>query len=163
MAACAKETYRSAMRIRNDSAVDHRDLRRGSAFQKDVIRGAVVPGRSGGEHLEHSRGNARASAIVADLERSDSEVTLDIKDDGGPFDPRLVATPQTPQTVETASVGGRGIHLIRQFSSRMEYFRTGGRNLRHRIARKVATHLDRRAAGHGLRKECPFPSNSILF
>jgi anti-sigma regulatory factor (Ser/Thr protein kinase) len=78
--------------------------------------------------LEHGKGSARASAIAADLERSDSEVVLDIEDDGGPFDPSRVAPPQTPRTVETATVGGRGIHLIRQFSSRMEYFRTGGRN-----------------------------------
>jgi anti-sigma regulatory factor (Ser/Thr protein kinase) len=71
---------------------------------------------------------ARASAIDADLKRSDSEVILDIEDDGGEFDPSLVALPRTPETVECASVGGRGIHLIRQFSSRMEYVRAGGRN-----------------------------------
>jgi hypothetical protein len=30
--------------------------------------------------------------------------------------------------VEAASVGGRGIHLIRQFSSRMDYARAGSFN-----------------------------------
>jgi anti-sigma regulatory factor (Ser/Thr protein kinase) len=78
--------------------------------------------------LEHGKGSDHASAIATDLERSDSEVVLNIEDDGGPFDPSRMAPPQTPQTVETATVGGRGIHLIRQFSSRMEYFRVGGRN-----------------------------------
>jgi anti-sigma regulatory factor (Ser/Thr protein kinase) len=78
---------------------------------------------------------ARASRLAVlfvllptDLKRSDSEVVLNIEDDGGPFDPSPVAPPQTPQTVENAPVGGRGIHLIRQFSSRLEYFRVGGRN-----------------------------------
>ena len=65
---------------------------------------------------------------AADLARSDLEVVLDIEDDGGPFDPNQVAPPQVPDAVESASVGGRGIHLIRQFSSRMEYARTGGCN-----------------------------------
>jgi anti-sigma regulatory factor (Ser/Thr protein kinase) len=135
MTACAKETFRSAMRIRNDSSeldkltrwiietCDAARLSEKTAFAVQLCLDEAVA-----NILEHSKGSARASAINADLERSDSEVVLDIEDDGGPFDPSLVAPPQLPQTVESASVGGRGIHLIRQFSSRMEYARSGGRN-----------------------------------
>jgi serine/threonine-protein kinase RsbW len=78
--------------------------------------------------LEHSNGSARASEIAADLARSDSEVVLDIEDDGAPFDPIQVPPPPQPLAVETVLGGGRGIYLIRHFSSRMEYFRIDGWN-----------------------------------
>jgi anti-sigma regulatory factor (Ser/Thr protein kinase) len=135
MTACARESYRSTMRIRNDSgeldkltrwiieACDAARLSKETAFAVQLCLDEAVA-----NILEHGQGSARASAIAADLERSESEVVLDIADDGGPFDPSLVAAPQTPQTLEAASLGGRGIHLIRQFSSRMEYVRAGGHN-----------------------------------
>jgi serine/threonine-protein kinase RsbW len=135
MTACARESYRSTMRIRNDSgeldkltrwiieACDAARLSKETAFAVQLCLDEAVA-----NILEHGKGSARASAIAADLARSDSEVVLDIEDDGGPFDPNQVAPPQVPDAVESASVGGRGIHLIRQFSSRMEYARTGGCN-----------------------------------
>jgi anti-sigma regulatory factor (Ser/Thr protein kinase) len=135
MTACAKEAFRSAMRIRNDSAeldkltqwiieaCDAARLSKKTAFAVQLCLDEAVA-----NILEHGKGGARASAIAADLECSDSQVVLDIADDGGPFDPSQVAPPQVPQAVETASVGGRGIHLIREFSSRMEYARSGGCN-----------------------------------
>jgi anti-sigma regulatory factor (Ser/Thr protein kinase) len=135
MTTCAKETFRSAMRIRNDSSeldkltrwiietCDAARLSKKTAFAVQLCLDEAVA-----NILEHGKGSARASAIAADLARSDSEVVLDIEDDGGPFDPNQVAPPQVPDAVESASVGGRGIHLIRQFSSRMEYARTGGCN-----------------------------------
>jgi anti-sigma regulatory factor (Ser/Thr protein kinase) len=135
MTICAKEAYRSAMRIRNDSsdldkltrwiieACEAARLSKKTSFAVQLCLDEAVA-----NILEHGKGSARASAIAADLERSDSRVVLDIEDDGGAFDPSQVAPPQPAQAVETASVGGRGIHLIRQFSSRMEYARAGGRN-----------------------------------
>ena len=73
-------------------------------------------------------GGARASAISASLERGDAGVWLDIEDDGDAFDPTAVA-PRTPaRTLELLPVGGLGIHFMRQYSSRMEYSRSGGRN-----------------------------------
>jgi anti-sigma regulatory factor (Ser/Thr protein kinase) len=135
MTTCAKETFRSAMRIRNDSSeldkltqwiietCDAARLSKKTAFAVQLCLDEAVA-----NILEHGKGSARASAIAADLERSDSQVVLHIEDDGGPFDPNLVAPLQVPEAVETASVGGRGIHLIRQFSSRMEYARSEGCN-----------------------------------
>jgi anti-sigma regulatory factor (Ser/Thr protein kinase) len=135
MTTCAKETFRSAMHIRNDSSeldkltrwiietCDAARLSKKTAFAVQLCLDEAVA-----NILEHGKGSAQASAIAADLARSDSEVVLDIEDDGGPFDPNQVAPPQVPDAVESASVGGRGIHLIRQYSARMEYARTGGRN-----------------------------------
>jgi anti-sigma regulatory factor (Ser/Thr protein kinase) len=135
MTACARESYRSAMRIRNDSgeldkltrwiieACEAARLSKKTSFAVQLCLDEAVA-----NILEHGKGSAGASAIAADLECSDSKVVLEIEDDGNPFDPSVVAAPQTPQTLEAASPGGCGIHLIRQFSSRMEYARAGGHN-----------------------------------
>ena len=81
------------------------------------------------QHREQQgEGGARASAISASLERGDAGVWLDIEDDGEAFDPTVVAPPAPAPTLELLPVGGLGIHLMRQYSSCMEYSRSGGRN-----------------------------------
>jgi anti-sigma regulatory factor (Ser/Thr protein kinase) len=77
--------------------------------------------------MQHGR-DARVSEIAADLERTDAGVVLDIQDDGGPFDPTAFASPPPPATLDAASVGGLGIHLMRRFARRMDYRRHDGRN-----------------------------------
>jgi anti-sigma regulatory factor (Ser/Thr protein kinase) len=135
MTACTEETYRSAVRIRNESgeldkltrwivaSCDAARLSGKTAFAVQLCLEEVVA-----NILEHGKGPARASTIGVALERSDSEVALEIEDDGGPFDPNQVASSLPAQTLEASSVGGRGIHLIRQFSSRMDYLRAGRLN-----------------------------------
>jgi anti-sigma regulatory factor (Ser/Thr protein kinase) len=81
------------------------------------------------QHAEQQgEGGARASAISASLERGDAGVWLGIEDDGEAFDPTAVAPRTSARTLELLPVGGLGIHLMRQYSSRMEYSRSGGRN-----------------------------------
>jgi serine/threonine-protein kinase RsbW len=77
---------------------------------------------------QHAAGTARASTISASLERGDAGVWLDIEDDGEAFDPSAAAPRAPAPTLELLPVGGLGIHLMRQYSSRMEYSRSGGRN-----------------------------------
>jgi serine/threonine-protein kinase RsbW len=81
------------------------------------------------QHVSQSRAvGPPAAAIAASFERSHSGVVLDIEDDGPAFDPTGVAPPAPAQTLELMPIGGLGIHFIRQYSSRMEYSRGGGRN-----------------------------------
>jgi serine/threonine-protein kinase RsbW len=61
------------------------------------------------------------------LERQGRSAILTIRDRGAPFDPRT-APPGRPQTPDDATVGGQGIHLMRQFSQAMDYVRDGERN-----------------------------------
>jgi anti-sigma regulatory factor (Ser/Thr protein kinase) len=56
------------------------------------------------------------------------EVRVEIVDDGRPFDPLTVPSPQVPSDVANAAIGGRGIHLMRSFSDRLHYERVDGRN-----------------------------------
>jgi anti-sigma regulatory factor (Ser/Thr protein kinase) len=135
MTACAKATYRSALRIRADSG----ELDKLTRWIVESCDAARLPSKTAfavqlcleeavANILEHGQGSGRASTIATNFERSDSETVLQIEDDGGPFDPNQVAPPAQEQYVEAASVGGRGIHLIRQFSARMDYARAGDHN-----------------------------------
>jgi serine/threonine-protein kinase RsbW len=49
--------------------------------------------------------------------------TLTIEDQGVPFDPRDLAEPAQPKTVEDAQIGGLGIHLMRRYAESMDYQR----------------------------------------
>jgi anti-sigma regulatory factor (Ser/Thr protein kinase) len=127
--------HRSAIRIRNDygeldrltrwiiETCDAAQLSNSTAFRVQLCLEEAVA-----NILEHGQGGGRASAITADLNSSDPDVILNIEDDGAAFDPRQVATPLPSHNLENASMGGRGIHLIRQFSSSMEYVRANSHN-----------------------------------
>jgi len=55
-------------------------------------------------------------------------VTLTISDLGRPFDVAAAADPGREGDIQTATVGGRGIRLIRAFSDKTAYARVGPRN-----------------------------------
>lgn len=54
--------------------------------------------------------------------------TLTIEDKGVPFDPRELAAPTLPRTVDEAKIGGLGIHLMRRYAEKMDYQRHGDAN-----------------------------------
>lgn len=56
-------------------------------------------------------------------------VTLELRDDGRPFDPRSLPAPQRPASIELAEPGGLGVHLMRRFARSLEYRREDGRNV----------------------------------
>ena len=126
--------HRSAIRIRND----YGELDRLTRWIIETCEAARLSNKTAfcvqlcleeavANILEHGQGSGRASEISAHLRSTDSEVILDIEDDGEPFDPSQAAPPLPSHSMETASVGGRGIHLIRQFSC-MEYVRANTHN-----------------------------------
>jgi sigma-B regulation protein RsbU (phosphoserine phosphatase) len=95
-----------------------------------------------------------------DLERHDIRIALrngadaveiEVTDDGIAFDPvtRLDVAPA--DDLEHADVGGRGIHLIKRFSTDQRYDRVAGRNrLRVRVAKPPARNDLDLIAGHAL-------------
>jgi anti-sigma regulatory factor (Ser/Thr protein kinase) len=71
-------------------------------------------------------GNSRDVHLT--LERVDDTIIVTIKDYGVAFDPFEVAAPDAPATISEAPIGGRGIHLMRQFSRHIAYERRDGVN-----------------------------------
>jgi anti-sigma regulatory factor (Ser/Thr protein kinase) len=53
----------------------------------------------------------------------DDFITIVVEDDAPPFNPLLVREPPAPASLADVSVGGQGIHLIKQFADGVEYER----------------------------------------
>jgi len=49
--------------------------------------------------------------------------TLTVEDEAPPFNPLVAEDPPIPSSLEDISVGGQGIHLMRQFADAIEYKR----------------------------------------
>ncbi len=62
------------------------------------------------------------------LLRAGSELALTMEDGGKPFDPTSAPVPDTTLALSERPVGGLGLFLLRQMSSRMEYWRIAGSN-----------------------------------
>ena len=62
------------------------------------------------------------------LDQGHGKAGVRVSDAGMAFDPRSVPTGSLPKTLEEASLGGRGLVLIRRCSDWLDYRHEGGRN-----------------------------------
>lgn len=79
--------------------------------------------------LSHGRLGSDASSVTVEMELDQERVTVIVTDDGPPFDPFGRDAPDTTLSVEERSVGGLGIHLVRQLMDNVSYQRREGRNV----------------------------------
>lgn len=100
-------------------------------------------------------GDASSLDLLLDAHWTDADFTLTVTDDGLAFDPlRAQDRPLSP-SLEQASHGGHGVHLVRSFVDDASYSRKDGRNmLRFRIRRTghrafVSRGADRRVTNTG--------------
>lgn len=61
--------------------------------------------------------------------RLEDELKVEVEDDARSFNPLEVPAPEIDQPLEQRTVGGLGIHLVRQFMDNLEYRQRNGRNL----------------------------------
>ena len=67
--------------------------------------------------------------IEISLASDDEKVTVEISDDGRPFNPLLdQKTPDISAPLDDRPVGGLGIHLVRSMMDEMRYSREDGKN-----------------------------------
>jgi anti-sigma regulatory factor (Ser/Thr protein kinase) len=66
--------------------------------------------------------------VDIDLQVDPAEIHVVIIDDGKPFDPTEEGAILLPETLDEAQVGGLGLLMIRNTTSRMAYERLDGRN-----------------------------------
>ncbi len=72
-------------------------------------------------------------SMVADAE----SVTVEISDDGPPFDPLTeAAQPNVDAPLEDRPIGGLGIHLVRELMDELHYRREDGKNRLAMVKRK---------------------------
>ncbi|MDX2032068.1 MAG: ATP-binding protein [Blastocatellia bacterium] len=60
---------------------------------------------------------------------ADDVITLEMEDDGRAFDPFDAPPPDLTASIEDRSIGGLGVHLIRNLMTHTEYQRRDGRNV----------------------------------
>jgi anti-sigma regulatory factor (Ser/Thr protein kinase) len=70
----------------------------------------------------------RRHEIVVDAVSKDGELTIEVKDDGRPFNPLLIPPPDLERSLEETQIGGLGLHLVHELSSSLEYERREERN-----------------------------------
>lgn len=78
-----------------------------------------------------------AKEIYIRLSTADGEVSAEVEDDGGAFDPLKLPTPDIGAPLHDRSPGGLGIHLVRSLMDYVDYRRVGCRN-RFTMSKKVA-------------------------
>lgn len=79
--------------------------------------------------IDYGYPDARPGWIEIACHLRETAVDIELGDDGQPFDPTAQAPAELPKTLEQATPGGLGIHLMRSYASRMTYRRADGRNL----------------------------------
>lgn len=62
------------------------------------------------------------------MERDGDSVTVEIVDDGPPFDPFSIAAPDLDSPLMEREIGGLGVEMMRKMTDRQSYRRDGDRN-----------------------------------
>jgi anti-sigma regulatory factor (Ser/Thr protein kinase) len=78
--------------------------------------------------VDHSYGE-NPGVIRLELALGLEAAILTIIDDGPPFNPLSVPAPNTPASIEDASIGGYGIHMVRATADDCRYERRNGQNV----------------------------------
>jgi anti-sigma regulatory factor (Ser/Thr protein kinase) len=79
--------------------------------------------------LAHGFGEWKVGAVTIEVELGTDRLTVTLSDDGQPFNPLDVASPDTASSLEDRPVGGLGIHLVRQLMDEIRYRRQSDRNV----------------------------------
>ena len=67
--------------------------------------------------------------IKIDLQKNEKTLFIKIEDAGVPFNPLLTSEPTFDKPLSERQIGGLGIHLIRKMMDKVEYSRTGQKNM----------------------------------
>ncbi len=78
--------------------------------------------------ITHGYPDDRVHHISIRLNLGEGTVTAEIVDDGRPFNPLEAPRPDLSASLRDRSVGGLGIHFVRELMDGVEYSRVQGRN-----------------------------------
>lgn len=85
---------------------------------EEIVINVINYGHDGGQH-----------AVDISLVTDDDALTIDILDDGRPFDPLHDAPqPDVDAELEDRKIGGLGIHIVRKLMDDVRYSRENGKN-----------------------------------
>lgn len=81
--------------------------------------------------IKYGYDDSKVHEIEVVIRWGDMKITVELSDDGHPFDPMRHHCPgsNSAEPLEQRPIGGLGIHLARQMSEEMTYRRENGRNI----------------------------------
>ena len=79
--------------------------------------------------ISYAYDDAREHIIVIRLSLDQEKWTVEVEDDGRPFNPLNAPEPDTKQLLGERPIGGLGIHLVRKLIDELEYRRQNDRNI----------------------------------
>ena len=82
-------------------------------------------------------GADRSPELEITLVSEDDSLTIEVSDDGRPFNPlEDAAVPDVDALLDERSVGGLGVHLVRTMMDDLSYQRAEGRNLLKMVTKR---------------------------
>ena len=79
--------------------------------------------------ISYAYDDAKEHIIVIRLSLDQEKWTVEVEDDGRPFNPLNAPEPDTKQLLGERPIGGLGIHLVRKLIDELEYRRLNDRNI----------------------------------
>lgn len=92
-------------------------------FQIDLVLDELVS-----NVIRHGLKDDKEHIIEVNLCRDGHDLTLEVEDDGVPFNPLDNPVPDINKPIEERRIGGLGIHLVRQVMDSLAYERRKGKN-----------------------------------
>ncbi len=78
--------------------------------------------------IGHGYPDGRAGTVSIHFWREPEQIIVRIDDDGTAFDPTSYVLPDLPISLAEATIGGRGIRLVRHFADEIHYLREAAMN-----------------------------------
>ena len=114
-----------ALMDRFDEWSSSRDLPREAEFAVRIVLDEIV-----GNIIKYGgQGNESPFDIAVDVEFAGDFLELCIEDSAPRFDPTAVEAPNLDADLSSRTIGGLGLHLVRQTMDAMTYHREAGRNV----------------------------------
>jgi anti-sigma regulatory factor (Ser/Thr protein kinase) len=79
--------------------------------------------------ISYAYDDAKEHIIVIRLSLDQEKWTVEVEDDGRPFNPLNAPEPDTKQLLGERPIGGLGIYLVRKLIDELEYRRQNDRNI----------------------------------
>jgi sigma-B regulation protein RsbU (phosphoserine phosphatase) len=79
--------------------------------------------------ISYAYADAGEHSIIARFYVEQGQLTVEVQDDGRPFNPLEIPEPDTQQLLEERPIGGLGIHLVRRLMDASEYRRQNDKNI----------------------------------
>jgi anti-sigma regulatory factor (Ser/Thr protein kinase) len=94
-----------------------------SVFSINLVLGELLTNTISYGYADKAR-----HTIEIRMKLHDGQLNLEIIDDARPFDPRRAKAPEQKDALKDLPLGGRGIHLVRNYTDSLAYQRKRGRN-----------------------------------